>query len=71
VLLTPADIEDLTDAKKPSAQIRWLESRGWPFEISSKGRPKVLRAVRDARLGGNIGATPATGPNWDALNGTA
>jgi hypothetical protein len=71
-VLVPEDtLADLTEAKKPSAQIRWLDSRGWPYEISSKGKPRVLMSVMLARMGGTVSSATASGPNWDALNGTA
>lgn len=33
---------ELTDYKRSSDQIRWLQDRGYRFEISKYGRPKVL-----------------------------
>lgn len=69
MFLTPEQVELLTDAKKPSAQIRWLRAHEWPFEVSSKGRPKVLASVAQARMGGGALAPVASGqPNWDALD---
>ena len=70
MFLTPEQLFDLTDAKKPSAQIRWLRDRGWPFEISSKNKPKVLATVATARMGGNLATVKGSGPNWSALHGT-
>lgn len=52
MLLAPQEIKELTAYTRPSAQIRWLKSHGWPFEVGADGRPKVLRSVAVARLGG-------------------
>jgi hypothetical protein len=53
MFLTRDEIAELTGYKRPSAQIRWFKAHGWPFEISSLGEPKILRAVVLARLGGS------------------
>lgn len=58
MLLTAADLKALTDYSRPSDQVKWLKDHGWPFEIGSKGFPKVLQSVAVARLGGkaeNVG----------------
>lgn len=52
--LTPQQLEDLTDRPRASDQITWLRDRGWRFEVSAAGRPKVAveewrkRMVSDA-----------------------
>lgn len=71
MFLTAEEVTALTDAEKPSAQIRWLSRHGWPFEVSAKKRPKVLRSVAVARMGGNMVGAVNTGPNWEALDGAA
>jgi len=53
MFLTNQEISELTGLRRPSAQIRWFKNRGWPFEISALGNPKVLRVVAIARLGGS------------------
>ena len=53
MFLTNQEISELTGLRRPSAQIRWFKKRGWPFEISALGEPKVLRDVVIARLGGS------------------
>ncbi len=58
LFLTPEELQDLTDRCRASAQIRWLKSRGFPFELSAEGKPKVLRAVALARCG-DARQTPA------------
>ncbi len=67
MFLTADQLAELTDAQKPSVQIRWLKERGWPFEVSAKGRPKVLASVAAARMGAGAGTVPPSGPNWGAL----
>ena len=49
--LTAQEIEELTDLKQSAAQVRWLASRGWPFEISALGKVKVLRSLMEAKMG--------------------
>lgn len=52
MLLTPAELIDLTDRRRASAQIAWLRSHGWRFEVSAGGRPKVARAEYERRMVG-------------------
>lgn len=41
---------ELTDCKRSRDQIAWLKKRGYPFEVSGAGRPKVLMAEIEARM---------------------
>lgn len=50
--LTRDELADLTGYKRASAQRAWLQERAWVFEVDGKGRPKVLRAYAEAKLGG-------------------
>ena len=50
MFLTTAELRDLTDRQHADAQIAWLRARGWPFEVSAEGRPKVARAEWEARM---------------------
>jgi hypothetical protein len=75
VLLTDEEIAQLTDCPRKSDQIEELRRRGWVFEVSSKGRPKVGRAYAVGKLGGSLGpaaapgdANGATGIDLDALD---
>ncbi len=54
MLLTPAQLAQLTDRKRSAGQIRWLRAHGYPFELGASGRPKVLESVALARLGGTV-----------------
>jgi len=42
MILTPEQLAELTDKKRPRDQIAWLTEHGYRFEISALGRPKVL-----------------------------
>ena len=42
MILTPEQLAELTDKKRPRDQISWLTEHGYRFEISALGRPKVL-----------------------------
>jgi hypothetical protein len=44
LFVTPAALAEVTDLVQHAAQIRWLTERGWKFEISAAGRPRVLVA---------------------------
>lgn len=37
------EIEYLTDYKRPSDQIRWLDLNGWRYEVGASGHPKVAQ----------------------------
>ena len=66
MFLTPPELADLTGLRRPSAQYEWLRENGWPVERNAKGRPLVLRAVAEARLGA-VPVEKQSGPNWEAL----
>ncbi len=52
MFLEPEKLVELTDCKRRSDQIRWLRNRGYRFEVSATGRPKVLiDEVRNKLLG--------------------
>ena len=53
MFLTPAELAELTDYQEGqwSRQIKWLDRHGYPFELSVAGRPKVLKAYVEERLG--------------------
>lgn len=58
MFLSKDQLEELTDRSRPTAQIRWLEANGYPFDISAEGVPKVLCSVVENRLGGTIERKP-------------
>lgn len=69
MFLTEDELHDLTDATLRRLQIAWLESHGWTFEISRLGRPKVLRAYAERRMGlaeaKNTDQTEPDFSHWD------
>lgn len=52
LLLTDDEVREVTGYKRAADQRKWLTSRGWAFEISASGKPKVLRAHAEERMGG-------------------
>jgi hypothetical protein len=58
VFLTDAELAELTGLKRPSAQIRWLRDQKWPHVPGGDGKPKVLRAVVMAKMGGFVDNEP-------------
>ena len=44
MLLSPAELADLTGLKRPSAQVRWLSRAGMRYAIGGDGQIKVLKA---------------------------
>ena len=67
MILADKDIARLTGLKRPSAQIRWLRSRGYPLDVGADGKPKVLEDVVRSRLGGKVAKDRQHEPNWSAL----
>lgn len=51
MFLNRDQLEQLTDYKRPSAQIRWLIENGYSFDVGASGRPKVLSASVSDKLG--------------------
>jgi len=51
MFLTLDELRDLTGYALPAYQCRWLDRRGYPFETTGNGRPKVLRGYVEKRLG--------------------
>lgn len=50
LFLTPEQLHEVTDLVQHAAQVRWLLARGWKFEISSTGRPRVLVAEMERHM---------------------
>lgn len=65
LLLTEAEIEELTDCTQPAAQIRNLRDNGIPHTVSSKGRPRVPRAWLEGMH--RVGSGYADEPDLQAL----
>lgn len=67
MFLTEAELQELTECVQPEAQRRWLTARGWPFEISSKGRNRVLRSVMERQMGIVTKAKKQAEPDFSAV----
>jgi Domain of unknown function (DUF4224) len=68
--LAPEDIERLTGRKRYSAQIRWLSTHRYKFDVNGLGMPVVATAEVNRKLVGGSSktrTTPKTEPNWDAM----
>lgn len=52
MLLTDDDIQQLTGAKRPSDQARWLSQHGWTFVLDIRGRPRVATEHFLRQMGG-------------------
>ncbi len=54
LLLTAAELQDLTGTKQAKRQVGWLKARGWVFEAPARRgeSPKVGRAYAEARMAG-------------------
>lgn len=51
LMLTDAELQELTGYVRMADQRKWLQDRGWRFEVSSNGKPIVGRNYADAQLG--------------------
>ena len=70
MFLTPEDLFELTEARTPRLQKAWLDSRGWVYEVSRFGKPKVLIEYAKMRLGLAKSVQQVTEPDFSALTGT-
>jgi hypothetical protein len=68
MFLTPGNLVELTDCKRMSDQIRWLRDRGYRFEVSAIGRPKVLiDEVRSRMLGSSPTKSKGSRPRLELV----
>jgi hypothetical protein len=51
MFLDAEELRELTGYKVAAYQARWLERRGYPFELSVMDKPRVLRAYVERRFG--------------------
>ena len=71
--LSPSDLQILTGYQRSNAQLRWLETNGWPHVIDGLGRPVVDRAEYEGRMRSPAG-TPTKrkrGPAYDRIGAPA
>lgn len=67
MFLTGDELRELTGYKLASAQCRWLESRGYPFETNASGKPRVLRSYVQQRLCPQLAGSSIVAPDFDAI----
>jgi hypothetical protein len=67
VFLTQKQIVDLTGLNRPSAQAKWLSSRGWRFDTRADGKLVVLEAEAQRHLCGGSPQRRRTTPDLGAL----
>ncbi|MDU9394593.1 DUF4224 domain-containing protein [Pseudomonas sp. zfem002] len=53
MFMTADEVADMTSCARPKEQIRWLEAERFGYVLGADGKPKVLRQVVIARLGGH------------------
>ncbi|MHA6195572.1 DUF4224 domain-containing protein [Pseudomonas wadenswilerensis] len=53
MFMTADEVADMTGYVRPKEQVRWLEAERFGYVLDSDGKPKVLRQVVIARLGGH------------------
>lgn len=67
MFLSKEDLYELTDFKAAHAQCRWLTNKGYPFDISSSGKPKVLKTYVEHRLSASTIINQFEQPNFNAI----
>jgi len=65
--LSPSELRDLTGRPQAALQIRWLRRFAWRFAVDDFGKPRVLRAYRDLRLGAPTPEPANDEPDFAAL----
>lgn len=67
MFLSAADLHALTGRKRKDGQRAWLTEHGYKFELTADGRPVVLKAAVEDRLGGTTRGRRE--PDWGILSG--
>lgn len=72
MFLTQDEVQKLTGRVRYRAQLRWLAQQGFCAIPDADGKPLVLRAAVEDKMGlpPVVAANRKPGPNWEALNGT-
>jgi hypothetical protein len=50
-VLTREELHSITGYQRPADQRRWLQSRGWTFEVAAGGKSVVAADYANQRLG--------------------
>lgn len=69
MILSAAELVELTGAKRRRGQVRWLSARGWLYEVNDAGRVIVARAEFDAHLVSGKPASTESAIRWGEVNG--
>lgn len=67
LFLTSEEVGTLTGYKLAAHQIRWLQAKGWRFELNGNRRPIVARKYAEKMLGCGIPDEATYKPNFSAL----
>jgi hypothetical protein len=72
MLLTQEELIELTDSRRAHEQRKWLDARGWSYEVGRLGNIKVLRRYAEMRMGLPFKeANAATEPDFSTLDKAA
>lgn len=69
IILTSAELAELTGYVQHAAQARWLTREGWVFVLDHKRRPRVDRHYYESRMGHNLETSSGPEPDFKALYG--
>ena len=67
MFLTDDELATLTGLRQAKRQLDWLAKTGWKVEPDRFGRPRVLRAYAEQRMG--MSQPKKKGPRLEGLNG--
>lgn len=68
MFLSADELRALTGLKRKADQVRFLRGQGYVVELDANGRPLVLRAVVEARMGA-VPSPSRAEPDFGALRG--
>lgn len=67
MFLTAEQVQELTGYKVGHYQAQWLKEHGYPYELTISGKPRVLRAFVEKRLGlASVKPTTQTEPDFSS-----
>ena len=68
LFLASDEVVTLTGYKLPARQTKWLQAKGWRFEINGNRKPIIARKYAEKMLGcGGQGEPSRPQPNFSAL----
>lgn len=70
MFLNDDELHELTGYELHGWQRRWLKAHGYAFEVAANGRPVVLRALVERKLGLQSAKKPKE-PDFGALSRAA